>query len=582
MNQLTKDAPLSGISELRSILLDHDLSWLGENRSEIETLLISGESDALIVEKLKPHFISLFEEELTKDTRTAAKVLSPLISSSLKTQIQKERGQIVDALYPIMGSMITKYVAESVKGIVENLNDKVETNISWKGINRKMTAKLKGVSESDLLLREALSVEYILAYLIHAETGLVIAQSADHEEEDLDADMVAAALTAIKDFVSDMHAGDNTQAQLHSIEMGDETLIIEGMGSVFLAVVCRGDVRLKTKKQVQALFKVLLEKHSEDFSEYSGGKLKDQLQVESQINSFVANSVGQSDSRLISKNRKKKIALVLFGAIGLCVFLSHVYYKNRLNKFIKSKADFSMYNIKANSKGLYSYQFNGAIPDKSYKEKVLSEAKSYKSIIPIKLSEKLTVPFNSLNDSKKSSEFIKQLESHLSDKYSGQIFMGFYEGHLFSKGYVLDEKNIKEIETELAGIRGVDKYFQHIISLDKLQGRIIGFNSNSIEINDASKFILDEIKGRIDSVEGLGVKLMGSSDKQGTLASRKNIANLRAKEVSKYLIANGLSSEKINIVTSDLNHMKKLNNSGVDQYGGRYVSLSVVPMSGIK
>ena len=51
---------------------------------------------------------------------------------------------MVDALYPIIGATIAKYMGEALRQFTENVNKKIENTFSFKGLARKAQAKVPG------------------------------------------------------------------------------------------------------------------------------------------------------------------------------------------------------------------------------------------------------------------------------------------------------------------------------------------------------------------------------------------------------------------------------------------------------
>jgi hypothetical protein len=115
-----------------------------------------------------------------------------------------------DALYPIIGGTILKYLAETM----QEINTKVEQAVSVEGISRKVKAKLQGISEAELLMKETTPQTVKAVFLIQKESGLVISGVQQSEQEQLESDMVAGMLTAIRSFVNDCIAQSGNIAEI--------------------------------------------------------------------------------------------------------------------------------------------------------------------------------------------------------------------------------------------------------------------------------------------------------------------------------------------------------------------------------
>ncbi|NJL42883.1 MAG: hypothetical protein HC935_04950 [Pseudanabaena sp. SU_2_4] len=102
-----------------------------------------------------------------------ASAIAPELGSAIRDQVRDNADVMVDALYPIIGSTISKYIAEAIR----NINEKVENTLSVEGVSRKVRAKLQGVSEAELIFKEAIGFKVQAVFLIHKGSGLIIAEA---------------------------------------------------------------------------------------------------------------------------------------------------------------------------------------------------------------------------------------------------------------------------------------------------------------------------------------------------------------------------------------------------------------------
>ena len=128
-----------------------------------------------------------------------ARAIAPEMASAIKQQIALKQEAMSDALYPIIGSTILKYIAEMMRDI----NEKLEKSLSPEGITRKFKAKVQGISEAELLMKETTPLTVKAVFLIHAKSGLLISGVQPPESEELESEMIAGMLTAIRSFVND-------------------------------------------------------------------------------------------------------------------------------------------------------------------------------------------------------------------------------------------------------------------------------------------------------------------------------------------------------------------------------------------
>jgi len=198
--------------------------------------------------------------------------LQGVISPAITEGIANNKEKMIDALYPIMGGMISKYVTRAIKEMMETINRKIEQGFSVERYKRKIKAKLTGVSESELLLEESTDAHIEAMFIIHKETGLLISEAHLEQSSITDVHMVASMASAIKDFINDWIAG-NKEAQNEEIQIlsyGTATLYIESAGSVYLIAFLDSEPDHEQRAQINAFFASLLEKYADFFQHFDG------------------------------------------------------------------------------------------------------------------------------------------------------------------------------------------------------------------------------------------------------------------------------------------------------------------------
>jgi len=146
------------------------------------------------------------------------KTLGPTITKALAEQIKNSKDQVVEALYPIMGKMIKKYISQEISLLTERINTQLEDSFSTKNWKRKFKSWFGGVREEELLLSELTKISKVEQVLvIEKNSGMLIGQYA--KAETIDKDMVSGMLTAIKSFVEDAFQGESQNLELIEYEL---------------------------------------------------------------------------------------------------------------------------------------------------------------------------------------------------------------------------------------------------------------------------------------------------------------------------------------------------------------------------
>jgi hypothetical protein len=194
-----------------------------------------------IAKALGPEVGAAIREQIRLDRDEIVDALAPEMGAAIKQQIVLERDAMVDALYPVIGNTIAKYFAEAIRSI----NQKVEQTFSVEGVQRKIRAKMQGVSEAELILKESVPFDIQAIFLIHNLSGLVMIDIQKSDLDDLidpiDSDMLAGMLTAIRSFANECMSRSESTTELDAINYSGSKILLEVAGYCYLAVIIRGE-----------------------------------------------------------------------------------------------------------------------------------------------------------------------------------------------------------------------------------------------------------------------------------------------------------------------------------------------------
>jgi hypothetical protein len=161
------------------------------------------------------------------------------VRTCLQSSIQADPKPLTDALFPVMGPAIRKSINETLRGILQTLNDSLEQGFSLQGWLWRIEGWSTRRSYSEIVLKHTMVYQVEQVFLIQRETGLLM-QHVHRENIDMgDSDAVSAMLTAIQDFIRDSFSSNKTE-ELNSVTIGEYTVWIEGGPQAILACVIRG------------------------------------------------------------------------------------------------------------------------------------------------------------------------------------------------------------------------------------------------------------------------------------------------------------------------------------------------------
>ncbi|MBL0163424.1 MAG: hypothetical protein IPP82_07190 [Xanthomonadales bacterium] len=144
-----------------------------------------------------------------------SRALATPVAAALGNAVQRNRASIVDALFPVIGPIIRKAIAEALRGLMRDLNQVLEHGFSPRGIRWRIEAWRSGVPFAQIVLKHSLRYQIDHVFLIERDSGLVLHRASSPGLPDLDADAIAGMLTAIGQFVRDSvgrEGGDSLEA----------------------------------------------------------------------------------------------------------------------------------------------------------------------------------------------------------------------------------------------------------------------------------------------------------------------------------------------------------------------------------
>ncbi|MEM6721661.1 MAG: cell envelope biogenesis protein OmpA [Bacteroidota bacterium] len=229
---------------LKDLLLTDDRAYAASIHEKLKALEDIINEQKKLSNKVDP----IIDDKLEEFIEEIPETLGPTITEALAEQIKNSKDQVVEALYPIMGKMIKKYISQEISLLTERINKQLEDSFSARSWKRKFKSWFGGVREEELLLSELASISKVEQVLvIEKNSGLLIGQYA--KTETIDKDMVSGMLTAIKSFVEDAFQGRSQNLELIEYELYH--IHIQSFVSFYVAVAISGEYNLTFKNKIQ-------------------------------------------------------------------------------------------------------------------------------------------------------------------------------------------------------------------------------------------------------------------------------------------------------------------------------------------
>ncbi|HEV8197371.1 MAG TPA: hypothetical protein VGP87_12065, partial [Gemmatimonadales bacterium] len=170
-------------AELRELLL-------GGERRELEELKRRLDAQGLQVEELADRLPEAIALRGGRDGQLA-RALAPTIDDAIRESVRQSPRDIATAIFPVLGPAIRKAIAETMAGLVESINRAVEHTFSLRGLKWRLEAWRTGTPYPQIVIKHSLVYRVEQVFLIHTETGLLLAHAAPAELKVADADLVS-------------------------------------------------------------------------------------------------------------------------------------------------------------------------------------------------------------------------------------------------------------------------------------------------------------------------------------------------------------------------------------------------------
>jgi outer membrane protein OmpA-like peptidoglycan-associated protein len=231
MHRAARD-PVEEFEELRRLLLSREREQLRDLSDRVS----DKERRSQDIASVLPEAVKMSRgrgEELTR-------ALQPAVEGSFKESIDQRPQIFVDALHPIIGPIVRRSIAESLRRLLQSLNQTLEHTFSWRGLKWRFEALRTGRSFAEVVMLRSLVYRVEQLFLIHRETSLALLHVTADTAISKDSDMVAGMLSAIQDFARDSF-GMGKESALEEFRVGELQVWITPGRYAYLAAVIRGN-----------------------------------------------------------------------------------------------------------------------------------------------------------------------------------------------------------------------------------------------------------------------------------------------------------------------------------------------------
>lgn len=261
-------------------------------------------------------------ERQVTDKEALIALLMPVLGDVLRQKIRDARAEMIEALYPIIGEVVVRAVSEAIRDLARSVDAQMRTSLTPSAAWRRTRARLGGVSDGEMILRQALPFAVAEIFLIQRPTGLLLWYASPQPAELRDSDVISGMLTAIRDFAQDAFGAVHDR-ELDEIQYGDRRIVIEAAQHVYLAVVVDGIEPPGFRAHMRSLLIDIQNQYEEVLRDYDGDA-SPLAPVETPLRSlFTPDAPTPTPSQTLTSGQKR----ILFGAVlavVLCLALTCV------------------------------------------------------------------------------------------------------------------------------------------------------------------------------------------------------------------------------------------------------------------
>jgi outer membrane protein OmpA-like peptidoglycan-associated protein len=255
------DSSVAEFDTLRRLLI-------GPEQNRIEELSEEIGSKQITPEDIADHLPEAIALRAGRDDHLG-RALGPTFETAMRESIRRHPEEMAAAIFPVLGPAIRKAIAETMAALVRSINAAVEQSLSINGLKWRIEAWRTGVPYPEIVIKHALVYRVEQAFLIHADTGILLEHVSARDLKVTDADLISGMMSAIQDFVRDsFRPGEG--AMLRTFTVGEHTVQVEAGPGALLALVIRGQAPDSVLKNQQDTLETIHIEFANQLAEFDG------------------------------------------------------------------------------------------------------------------------------------------------------------------------------------------------------------------------------------------------------------------------------------------------------------------------
>ncbi len=241
------------LAEIKKILLEEEIEEQQAVKKEVESLKSELQMEHFEENRLNPYF----EQKINYLQQNFPELFGSFVSTAVKVQLRESQDEVVEALYPIMGRLVRKFIASELQAIAESIDKRLNEVLSPDAWWQRFLDFFNGKKTEVEVMKHISRPKLEEIFLIDLNSGLLLGHYSYNNL--IDPDIIAGMLTGIKSFVE--HAFMQGPQELQSLEYDKYKLLVNSLHTVYIAFVVDGNVTPEYKADLFNLTLSFAEKY---------------------------------------------------------------------------------------------------------------------------------------------------------------------------------------------------------------------------------------------------------------------------------------------------------------------------------
>jgi outer membrane protein OmpA-like peptidoglycan-associated protein len=290
---------------------------LGETTRRLEeTVERLARVDARVGDETGDALVGALKRAEENRPRELSGALAPSVVSIVRAEIRNSKDMMVEALYPIMGRLVTAAVAGAFRDLVEGLNARIDALVSANSWRLRFRAIVTGRSMAEIALAEAEAGRLKRALLLERGSGRLLAlwpAEAPGREGAMNADLESGMIAAITEFATSVYADKG--GELRMLDVGAGKVFLRASPQVIVAGEFGGELPHSRESRLDEAFLAIVERH------------------EAEEDAFTSETLGQllGDALADPPAKPKSLTPVLLFGAATAALVAWLSYEPALN-----------------------------------------------------------------------------------------------------------------------------------------------------------------------------------------------------------------------------------------------------------